>query len=211
MTDKKEKKEKEKKKKPDKYNGFHVYSKSGDKSTRCTAHIYDMIKEANSELLTREDVKKAFNDFVACLKKHDKLESYSSKVTRFIIGIKILENTEKNCFQNVKNLNCRFTYENDRYRDSEIKAQLMKECADVIDSYIPLYDLIKRDVVPYMEFKQWEIQSKKDIEMYHRLIEREETVITNYQNAIDSSRERMCEYARKALDLHNPPQRTTFE
>lgn len=194
-----------------KYNGFNVYSKSGHKGTKCTIHIYDMIKEANPELLGKDNVKKAFNDFVDCLKKYDTLESYSPKNKRYIKGIKIVENTENTCFDNFKDINCRFTYENNRYRDSEINAKLKKDCFDIINSYIPLYELIKRDVVPYMELKQWEIQSKKEIQKYHNLIEKEENIIIDYQNAINLARARMCEYAKRAFDLHNPPERPIFD
>jgi len=61
-----------------------------------------------------------------------------------------------------------------------------------------------------MELKHWKIKSKKDIEFYHKLIEREEATIKNYEASINASRQNMCNYAERALALQNPPELTTF-
>lgn len=194
-----------------KHNGFDLPPKSGPKSTKCAKYIYEMIKEAKPELLDREDVKKAFNDFVACLRKYDTLESYTYAYSKYTVGIKIEENTESKCIDNFKALNCKFNYENDVYRNIDLKTKLRTECFDVVTAYVPLYDLIKRDIIPYMELKNWVIRSKKEIEYFHRLIEREEATIKHYEKSIERSRQFMCDYAKKALAWQDPPVTTSFE
>jgi len=211
---KKSEKKSEKKARPDKYNGFKVPSKTGPKQTKCVVHIYNMIKEANPLLLDNPDVKNAFNDFVSCLLKYDALESHTSKYYKSLNGlnstngIRLIEHTTKNCFENLKRLNCKFNYAY-TYTD-ELKTKIFEESFDVINWYIPLYDLIKRDVVQHMELAHWKVKSKKDIEYYHKLIEKEEVNIRTYQGLINTSRQSMCTYAERALSLHNPPELTTF-
>ena len=190
--------------KKDRYNGFKVPSKNGPKQTQCVTHIYGMMKEANPLLLESPDVKKAFNDFVDCLLKYESLESFNIKRNKYLTGIKI--DNEKSCIENVTYLNCKFDCE---YR-SDID-RLMKESLNIINSYIPLYELIKRDVIPYMEIKQWEIQSKKEIEYCHRMIQKEEDSIKTFEESIGYSRRSMCKYAKRAVDLRNPPKTTTFD
>lgn len=184
-------------KRKDKYNGFKVPKRNGPSSTKCVGFIYQMIKEANDTLLN-EDVKKAFNNFVDCLLQYD-IYSWIDKQYTSGIAIKEYDNTYL-VYDNMKAINCRFKYDNASY-NSETKKKLTEECSIVLQQYIPLYDLIKHDVVPYMKKKQWEISSKRDIENYHRLIDREEKIIVHYENMIRQSRSRMCEYAEKALAL----------
>jgi len=191
-------------KRKDKYDGFKVPPKKGPAATKCATYIYQMIKEANPKLLN-EDVKKAFNNFVECLLKYDNLYSWTGR--KYRDGIKIVENNEMTCVINLKSINCRFSY--DHEYSMELKKKLIMESCDVINHYIPLYDLIKRDVVPFMEIKQWEITSKIEIERYHKAIEREEKTITYFEKAIETARRTMCEYAEKAVALQSPPE-TTF-
>lgn len=190
--------------KKDRYNGFKVPSKNGPKQTRCITHIYGMMKEANPLLLENPDVKKAFNDFVDCLLKYESLESFTIKRDKYLTGIKI--DNEKSCVENFISLHCKFDFE---YRNDIDR--LSKESANVINSYIPLYDLIKRDVIPYMEIKTWEIVSKREIEHCHRMIQREEDSIKSFEESIRHSRRSMCKYAQRAVDLRNPPETTTFD
>lgn len=192
-------------KRKDKYDGFKVPSTKGPAATKCVTYIYQMIKEANPKLLN-EDVKKAFNNFVECLLRYDTLYSWTGR--KYRDGIKIVENNEKTCIINLKSINCRFNYDNDY--NTESKNKLIAESCDVLNHYIPLYDLIKRDVVPYMEIKQWEITSKFEIERYHKAIEREEKTIIYFEKAIETARKAMCEYAEKAVALQSPPETTTF-
>ena len=207
--------EKTKKSKPDKYNGFKVPSKTGPKQTKCVVHIYNMIKEANPLLLDNPDVKKTFNDFVDCLLKYDMIESHTSAYDKSSNGInssngiRLVEHTKELCTQNLKRLNCKFNYEYTGLK-GELKTKMIEDSFDIVNCYVPLYELIKRDVVPHMELKNWKVKSKKDIEFYHKLIEREEAIIKNYEASINASRQNMCSYAERALALQNPPELTTF-
>lgn len=200
-----EQKTKAKKVKVEKYNGFKVNTRM--QSTRCIPHIYEMMKSANPTLLEREDVKKAFNDFVEFLIKYN--DSFQStkptKHNKYTTGVKLKIKKDY-----LAELNFRFIYPQQSWNSESIKK--FDECSnEFLKYYTPLYDLIKRDVIPYMEIKDWEIKSKNMIEYYHRLIEREEVDIKRYELYINQSRSRMGEYAEKALVYHNPPETTKFD
>jgi hypothetical protein len=205
-----EKPKKEKKVKVDKYNGFKVPAKSGPRTTKCVNHIYDMIKEAAPTLLERDDVRTAFNNYVDCLRKYDgAIESWTpSAKYKYSSGIKIDEN---NKFSPLKGLPCRFSYTYNTGEYEMLKDKVSDSATIILNAYRPLYDLIKRDVVPYMEIKHWEIRSKKDIENYHKIIEKEERNIKTFEEAIENTRKVICEYATKALALQTPPTVTKFD
>jgi hypothetical protein len=202
--------EKPKKEKVDKYNGFKVPPKSGPRSTRCVNHIYDMIKEAAPTLLERDDVRIAFNNFVDCLRKYDtEIESWvPPKYNRYNLGIKIDIN---NKYSHLKGLNCRFKNEYSAYNNPDIKKTLTNDTNVILNTYKPLYELIKRNVVPYMEIKDWELKSKKDIDVYHKYMEKLERDIKTYEQCVNQTRKTICEYAQKCLALQTPPNITTFD
>ena len=202
--------EKPKKEKVDKYNGFKVPARTGPSSTRCINHIYDMIKEAAPTLLERDDVRTAFNNFVECLRKYDtEIESWvPPKYNRYSIGIKI---DETNKYSNLKGLTCRFKNEYSAYNNPEIKKKLTDDIIIILNAYKPLYELIKRNVVPYMEVKEWELKSKKDIDVYHKYMEKLERDVKTYEHCINQTRKTICEYAQKCLALQTPPNITTFD
>ena len=201
-----EQKTKAKKVKVEKYNGFKVNTRM--QSTRCIPHIYEMMKSANPTLLEREDVKKAFNDFVEFLIKYN--DSFQStkptKHNKYTTGVKLKIKKDY-----LAELNFRFIYPQNKMWSSELTRKFDEYSNEFLTYYTPLYDLIKRDVIPYMEIKDWEIKSKNMIEYYHRLIEREEVDIKRYELYINQSRSRMGEYAEKALVYHNPPETTKFD
>lgn len=199
---------KEKKVKKDKYNDFKVPSRTGPSSTRCINHLYDMIKEAQPLLLQRDDVRIAFNNYVDCLRKYDgTLTSWSpGRDSKYNVGIKLIENNSY-----LKGLCGRFNYEYDSWKSLEIKNKLKDESNDILNAYKPLYDLIKRDVVPYMETKNWKLKSKKEIEHYHNQIEKLEKDIKTLEDCITRTRKTICDYAQKALALQNPPKVTSFD
>lgn len=205
-----EKVEKPKKVKVDKFNGYKIPSKAGPKSTKYIPHLYGMIKEAAPALLERDDVRTAFNNFVDCLRKYDdSLESWApAKYSKYTTGIKL---NEKDQYSYLKGLPCRFKGEYESWRNADTKKKLMEDSNDILKAYMPLYDLIKRDVVPYMEIKQWEITSKKDVERYHTAMERLERDIKGFEQSIINTRKTLCEYAERALKLQQPPTVTKFD
>jgi len=207
---------KEPKQKKDKYNGFNVPNKTSH--LRACYHMYDMIKEANPILLDREDVKKAYNDFVAYCDKYNNLESWiPSKSYRYIQNIK-LELESDNQYYIFKGLNFRWNNIHNNWNDLAIRAEIMDNTNDIINSYTILYDLIKRDVVPYMERKEWERTKDKTIEGYNNQIARYEDdikafekTIKSYEKYITDTRAKICDLAKKALKTMNPPEPTTFD
>lgn len=201
--------------KKEKFNGFTVPDKR-DAMKGCI-HMYDMIKEANPELLDREDVKKAYNDFVALCKKYDTLDSWiPSKSYKYIQNIK-LEPESDNQYYIFRGLNFKWTNMYNNWNNPTIRAELMDNTNDILNSYTILYDLIKRDVVPYMERKEWERTKDKNIEAYNNQIARYEDdikafekTIKSYEKHITDTRAKICELAKKALNTMNPPEPTKF-
>ena len=216
-----------KKVKKDKFNYFNVpLIRNGPSYSKSVRHIYDMIQEASPQLLVREDVRKAFNDFVGFLANYDNiLVSWSNGRTyKYASGVKITDNSQTS----LRELNCRLDYnvfdekdykeiedrwvEFDNVKINSPKAKkIMIDSKDIIKSYTPLYDLIKREVVPYMELKNWDISRKIKIAHYHDMIEKNENDIKQYEKYIERCRSHMGEYAEKVLFLQNPPETTRFD
>jgi hypothetical protein len=192
----------------DKYNGFKVPPK-GRTATRWAIHIYDMMKEAKPELLQREDIKNAYNALIECLQEYDvTLTSWvPAKYNRYKDGIK----PYKSSYAYFEGLPLRFNQEYEAYNKPDLKKQFQETSAKILKTYTPLYDLIKRDVVPYMELKLHETTSKKDIEFYHNQMEKLERTIKHYETGITDTRKLLCEYAQKCLKLSEPPVLTKFD
>jgi hypothetical protein len=210
MADTIETKTKTKRQKVDKYNGFKVPTRTR-KSTKWTIYIYDMIKEAKSELLSIDPVKNAYNNLVDCLIKYDDtLETWVpakyAKYSKTGNGI-ILKNEY---YSDLMGIPGKWNYTWQQQNDPIIKEQIKKDSKDITDTYTVLYELIKRDIVPYMETKQWEISSKREVEQYHNQIEKLEKDIKFYEQSIINTRKTICEYAQKALKLQEPPVLTKF-
>jgi hypothetical protein len=193
----------------DKYSGFKVPSKTtGPRPTKWVVHIYAMIKDANPKLLERDDVRTAFNNLVDCLMKYDGsfVSWCPTKREKYRSGI-VLRDVK---YSTLKGLPARFTYDY-QATTAELRKKLQDESADIINTYMVLYDLIKRDVVPYMEKTDYELNSKKQIEYYRNLIANTEYEIKALEARINDHRKHICEYAKICLDLENPPKLTTFD
>jgi hypothetical protein len=202
---------KSKRQKVDKYNGFKVPRRTR-KSTKWTIYVYDMIKEAKPELLSVDLVKNAYNNLVDCLIKYENtLEtSIPSKYYKYgKDGNGIVPKTEY--YSDLLGIPGRWDYTWQQKSDPIIKEQIKKDSKDIIDTYTVLYDLIKRDIVPYMEIKNHEIKTKKDIEYYHNQMEKLENSIKIYEQAVTNTRKTLCEFAEKALKLQEGPILTKFD
>ena len=129
-----EQKTKAKKVKVEKYNGFKVNTRM--QSTRCIPHIYEMMKSANPTLLEREDVKKAFNDFVEFLIKYnDSFESTKpTKHNKYTSGVKL--NIGK---AYLAELNFRFIYPQNKMWSSELTRKFDEYSNEFLTYYTPLY------------------------------------------------------------------------
>ena len=195
-------KEKVAKVKVDKYSGFKVPIKTRV-STKWTIYIYDMIKEAKPELLESDAVKIAYNNLVECLIKYEgwQLETWiPPKYQKYNTGIK----PKKDSYGYSQSLPVRWNYTWQQQNDPIIKAEIKEKTDDIINTYIILYDLIKRDVVPYMELKEHTRKSKKDIDYFHRVMEKLENDIKVWERAIESNRKSIGEYAAKCIALETP-------
>ena len=202
--------------KVDKYNGFKVPDKKII-TTRWTIHVYDMIKEAQPELLQRDDVRTAYNNLVECLRKYDGLlASYiPSKYSKYNSGID---------FDYIANgvavFNChpfRWLPEHDytnhksnEQRDVNIKKKI-EFIVELEKVYTPLFDLIKRDVIPYMELKQHEINSKYTIQRLHYQMEKVERSIKMYENRVTELYKEMGKLSEEVIKSKELPKLTVFE
>lgn len=182
----------------DKYNGFKIKSQKV-KSTRFTNYIYEIIKEAKPELLSIDLVKVAFNDLV------DSLFKYKESITTNFPSKYLKYNKWNiNDFNQLISNSWNYCLETD---DAIIKIA----SKEITDKFMNLYDLIKRDVVPYMEIKQHEITSKKTIESYINIMKRLEIDIKKYEEIINKYEIKICdirkilnEYAEKTIKLQQP-------
>jgi hypothetical protein len=195
----------------DKYKGFNVPSKScrRHKSTPWGYHVYHMIKEAKPELLEREDVRQAYNNLIDCLRKYEgQLESWApNRYHKYKIGIKLApyEHSE------LQSIPARFFEEYHAINNPDLKLKLKEQAEDIVNSYIPLYDLIKRDVVPYMEMKQHEIDKAEWLKLYKYRIEKLESKILYWEDCIEEAQKQILECAEKMLAKQAPPVFSTFE
>jgi hypothetical protein len=193
------------KNKSDKYNGFKV-PRSSNKTTLWGLHIYKIMKEANPDLLLRDDVRVAYNNFIDYLSSlNDIFESWLPlRANYYEVGIKIN-------FDSIydKNIPGRFTLYNYNYDVNYIPTH--DRYLKIKEKYIPLYELIKRDVVPYIETKQYEITSKKEIQFNSKQIGNLEKEIKHLEDRISYNREQIYEYAVKSLELQKGPTLTIFD
>jgi hypothetical protein len=189
--------------KVDKYNGFKIQPRTRN-VTKWTLYIYEMIKEAKPELLSVELVKSAFNNLVDCVIKYENnLETWiPAKYCRYnkTSGIVLKDDY----YSMLNGIPGRWNYTWQQQNDPIIRVEIKQKSKDIIDTYSVLYELIKRDVVPYMETKYHEITSKKEIERYHTQMEKLERDIKVYEASIIAARKTLCEYAEKALKLQQP-------
>jgi hypothetical protein len=196
------------KKSKDKYNGFAV-PPTTRATSRWARHIYEMMKEGTPALLEREDVKKAYNDLVECLDSYaGRLESWKTpKYARYSSGIK----PDANSYSVFGSLPIRFLNEYESWNKPDLKKQIQEDSAAIKAKYAPLYELIKRDLVHYMERKNHEINSKKTLEDYHRRIEKMEKDIASWEANIEWARKTICELAQKSLNIAAGPKLTVFD
>jgi hypothetical protein len=209
-VEKVEKPEKQKtvKTKVDKYNGFKVPDKN-IRSTKWGIYLYDIIKEAKPALLQREDVRNEYNNLITCLRKYDGFieSSIPSKYYKYNRGIDIISEV-------VSGLLYPFRISDNAYNNpqrnvhSEKKTEFITELKQV---YAPLYELIKRDIIPYMELKQHEITSKFQIERYHYKMEKVEKTIKAYESRIADLYKELGELSEEVMKCKEPPKLTVFE
>lgn len=194
------------KKTQEKKHGFNVPLKSGPKPTKFCYYIYTMIKEANPSLLEKDEVKTAYNNFVECCKKYNEnLVTWSPEgYYKYQRNIKPLEVLNSRFPEPFKGLPMRWTYDTRRTIYNDTTGQLQTYEDDIMNYYMPLYELIKRDVVPYMETKEWERTSKKDVELLTSKIQKLEEELKKYTEKFENIQKLIYKYACEALELQKP-------
>jgi len=195
--------------KVDKYNGFKVPDRK-ILSTRWAIYLYDMIKEAKPDLLKREDIRNEYNNLITCLRKYDGFieSSIPSKYYKYNRGIDIMGEV-------VSGLLYPFRWIHDNaYNNPQRNVHLEKKTefnTEIKQVYAPLYELIKRDIIPYMELKQHEISSKFQIERYHYKMEKVERTIKAYESRIADLYKELGQLSEEVMKCKEPPKLTVFE
>lgn len=196
-----------------KNHGFNVPKRNGPYCTKGCIYIYNMIKEANQKLLERDDVLNAYNNFVeCCLKYGDNLHShipskyatYHHKLRPFL-GYE--ESTGSYClpfgFRIPPSSNPVINEENNKKKEEAEK--------DILESYTVLYELIKRDIIPYMEQKSWEVTCKEETDHCNTRIYEYNTSIRQLEEHIAKYQKSIAELAQRALNAQKPPVLTSFD
>ena len=195
--------------KVDKYNGFKVPDRK-ILSTRWAIYLYDMIKEAKPDLLKREDIRNEYNNLITCLRKYDGFieSSIPSKYYKYNRGIDIMGEVVSGLLYPFRWIHDNAYNNPQRNVHSEKKTEFITEVKQV---YAPLYELIKRDIIPYMELKQHEISSKFQIERYHYKMEKVERTIKAYESRIADLYKELGQLSEEVMKCKEPPKLTVFE
>jgi len=155
-------------------------------------HIYAMMKEASPALLEREDVIDAYNHFVECI------DTYNGTIYTLLPSSRV-----RYALTTIKVNKRELVYAKLLRITTKSFAQQEKEMEDnIYTAYYPLYELIKRDVVPYMEKKDHERKveeaRKQSIKDIQRLKELEVRYAEQYQSAVKCY-ERNMKYTQDAI------------
>jgi len=168
------------------------------RSTHWARHIYTMIKEANPELLRRDDIRDAYNHLVdSLILQRDSIVSYPpTQHAKYRAGIQY---DTLQSFINSRSINLlpgQYAYGAEQYRAI---------VSTIYDAYMPLYQLIKDEVVPYMAqiVKEKEYKDKKSGYTYslNRLLDQQMKTIKHYQSSMSSLQKQIDEYTALLANL----------
>lgn len=151
-------------------------------------YIYNLIKGANKQLLKNEDICLAYNTFVDCLEKNSTHFYTFYPYKKYKSGF-----TLNNNINAIYGIPGRYVYN----PTSELKTCL----DDILNSYLPLYNMVKDEVIPYMEKKYAEVCTKKEIKIIKREISKYEKKIKKYQENIYSYQNKLSEFNNRLTEL----------
>jgi hypothetical protein len=195
---------------PPKNKGFNVPNKYEPRSTRFFNYLYRMIKEADPSLLEREDVHKAYNELVECCFNYSGQIISRIPPAYSIYGhyniLMPYDHPKINDFlnnslddSNAKEIPNYFVVDEDKLvinnscipiffsfdLDTADKVKIaMTIRSDITKKYTTLYELIKRDVIPYMNRTQWKRERDIFIPRLNRQIDRCNKDIKEYEEKI---------------------------
>ena len=164
-------------------------SRRKNQSLHWAAHIYQVLDELCPYLLLREPVIEAFNTFITSLRKYESEHHtfYFTKRNKYSSGIVLTLITNGLNKGRVNGMPSRFLIRNSA-RENEI-------ALDIYQHFLPLYELIKDDIIPIIEQKKKEhrkqIQENRlHMELSHvnqliiKLKERYENTLENLNRTI---------------------------
>lgn len=157
-------------------------------------HIYTLIKHANKSLLKNNYVCVAYNNFVECLHKHSPRFLTWIPLNQYKEGFRLHSNPES--FYGIPGRWAASASSTNINRD-DLDACLN----DIINNYMPLYNLVKDDVIPYMESKYANECKKKEIKTLKSNIYKFEKKIAKYQEYIYSYQSRLAVSAARIEEL----------
>ena len=82
---------------------------------------------------------------------------------------------------------------------------------DIMNTYAILYELIKRDVIPYMETKLHQQVNERMSKYYRYRMKALESVIKTAEDKITKTQEKMVLYSQQYEELQIPPKLTVFD
>lgn len=160
-----------------------VPPKNCEQSLPWTRHVHQIIKECSPQLLSQENVIDAYNAFVHCMTKYSShiVTSIPYNHSKYNTNIVISYNPEERLICGLKNV--RFIGNNPHMHE------------EIFYTYSALFELIKNDVVPYIEQKHKEYNYQickkgaiKDLERYQKCLfdmsERLDRDVVHYQKCI---------------------------
>ena len=80
-----------------------------------------------------------------------------------------------------------------------------------MNTYAILYELIKRDVIPYMEIKFHQQVNERMSKYYRYRMKALESVIKTAEDKITKTQEKMVLYSQQYEELQIPPKLTVFD
>lgn len=166
-------------------------------STRWTLHLHRMMKEANPALLKREDVILAFNALVDVLLEYQS-HVYScipSVAHRYSTGVDIEKNTAKEPLKDMCEVQMKSVHVSPetarvvirhRYYSRKIYTKEEEQIRSrIVEAYMPLFALIREDVLPYMERRNAAFMEKKTDAMIHQIVDRMESLQAKHQEELE--------------------------
>lgn len=160
-------------------------SRRKNPSLHWAAHIYQLLDELCPYLLLRDPVIEAFYAFITCLRKYENEHHtyYFTKKNKYLSGLTLSIVTYGLNRGRIHGMPSRFLIRNS-IRENEITH-------DIYQHFLPLYELIKDDIVPLLEQKKNEQRKQLRLRMHHKDLERVNKRITKLKEQYESNLERL--------------------
>ena len=191
-------------KKKEKNMGFNVPKKTIENTSNLWGiYIFNIMKEASPKLLTRDDVKIAYNNLIEylinCPINFKITVSFKRKTNKY--------STTHMIISDISNIPLNYDY-TQRFK-SPCK-EIENENLNILKLYNSLYELIKDDVIPFMERQEKEQYKIKMTNCYRKKMDKIEEHLKKLQGSsvmlhktIEKQKKKLAEYATKIINLDN--------